>query len=136
MIRAERILLFGRSLGAAVAGDLAVQKPAAGLVLESSFPSIEAVAKSHYGGIPLHWLIGAEFRLTDRLPQLSLPKLVIHGEQDDIIPLALGRQVFDAAPPPKSLYVIPRANHNNTYLVGGTDYFIRFTNFAQDAIRS
>ena len=50
MIRPERIVLFGRSLGAAVAGELAVQKPAAGLILESSFPSIEAVAKFHYGG--------------------------------------------------------------------------------------
>ena len=49
-IRPEHIVLFGRSLGAAVAGELAAQKPAAGLILESSFPSIEAVAKFHYGG--------------------------------------------------------------------------------------
>ncbi len=69
MIRPERIVLFGRSLGAAVAGELAAQKPAAGLILESSFPSIEAVAKFHYGGLPVHWLLGADFRLIDRLPQ-------------------------------------------------------------------
>jgi pimeloyl-ACP methyl ester carboxylesterase len=69
MIRPERIVIFGRSLGAAVAAELAAQKPAAGLILESPFPSIEAVAKVHYGGLPVHWLLGAEFRLIDRLPQ-------------------------------------------------------------------
>ena len=108
MIRPERIVLFGRSLGAAVAGELAAQKPAAGLILESSFPSIGAVAKFHYGGLPVHWLLGADFALIDRLPQLSLPKLIIHGDKDDIIPLELGRQVFEAAKPPKSFYVIRR----------------------------
>ena len=67
-----------------------MQKPAAGLILESSFPSIGAVAKFHYGGLPVHWLLGAEFTLIDRLPQLSLPKLIIHGDQDDIIPHRTG----------------------------------------------
>jgi len=136
MIRAERIVLFGRSLGAAVAAEVATRKPAAGLILESCFPSIEAVARFHYGGLPVHWLLGAEFRLIDRLPQLSLPKLLFHGDRDDIIPLALGRQVFETAKPPKSFYVIAGANHNDTYQVGGEAYFRRFTEFADQAVRS
>jgi fermentation-respiration switch protein FrsA (DUF1100 family) len=136
MIRPERIVLFGRSLGAAVAAEVASHKPAAGLILESPFPSIEAVAKFHYGGVPVHWLISAEFRLIDRLPQLSLPKLIVHGDQDDIIPIELGRQVFEAAKPPKSFYVIKGADHNNTYYVGGEPYFHRFVEFVQSAIRS
>jgi fermentation-respiration switch protein FrsA (DUF1100 family) len=136
MIHPERIIIFGRSLGAAVAGELAVQKPATGLILESAFPSIEAVAKFHYGGLPVHWLLGADFTLIDRLPHLSLPKLIIHGDKDDIIPIELGRQVFEAAIPPKSFYVIPGADHNNTYQVGGTAYFGRLTEFIQAAIQS
>ena len=108
-----------------------MQKPAAGLILESSFPSIAAVAKFHYGGLPLHWLIGAEFTLIDRLPHLSLPKLIIHGDQDDIIPLELGRQVFEAAKSPKFFYAIPGADHNNTYQVGGAAYFRRLAEFIQ-----
>jgi uncharacterized protein len=136
MIRPERIVIFGRSLGATVAAEVASQKPAAGLILESPFPSIEAVAKYHYGGLPVHWLLGAEFRLIDRLPHLSLPKLIIHGDQDDIIPLELGQQVFEAAKPPKSFYVIKGANHNNTYHVGGEPYFQRFAEFIHSAIRS
>ena len=133
-IRPERICLFGRSLGAAVAGELAAQRPASALILESSFPSIEAVAKFHYGGLPVHWLLRAEFRLIDRLPQLSLPKLIIHGGKDDIIPIELGRQVFEAAKPPKDWYVIPGADHNNTYEVGGSAYFRRLGEFIKKAL--
>jgi fermentation-respiration switch protein FrsA (DUF1100 family) len=135
MIRPERIVLFGRSLGASVAAELAAQKPAAGLILESPFPSVEAVARFHYGGLPVHWLLGAEFRLIDRLPRLSLPKLVIHGDRDDIIPIELGRQVFDAATPPKDWYVIQGADHNNTYQVGGAPYFRRLADFVTQALR-
>jgi len=136
LIRPERIVLFGRSLGAAVAVEVASHKLAAGLILESSFPSIEAVARFHYGGLPVHWLLGAEFRLIDRLPHLSLPKLIVHGDQDEIIPLELGRQVFEAAKPPKTFYVIKGADHNNIYHVGGEPYFHRFTEFVHSAIRS
>ena len=135
MIRPDRLILFGRSLGAAVAGELAAQRPAAGLILESPFPSIEAVAKHHYGGMPVHWLLGASFRLIDRLPLLSLPKLIIHGDRDDIIPIELGRQVFEAAQPPKEWYVIRGADHNNTYQVGGAPYFRQWAEFVQRAIR-
>lgn len=134
MIRPERIVFFGRSLGAAVAGELATQQPAAGLILESPFPSVEAVTKFHYGGLPLHWLLGAEFRLIDRLPQLSLPKLIIHGDRDDIIPIEIGRRVYDAAKPPKEWYVIHGADHNNTYQVGGTAYFRRIAEFIRNAV--
>jgi pimeloyl-ACP methyl ester carboxylesterase len=135
-LKPERLIIFGRSLGAAVAADLASHKPAAGLILESAFPSIEAVAKHYYGGLPVHWLLGAQFRLIERLPALSLPKLIIHGDRDDIIPLELGRQIYEAAKPPKMFHVINGAAHNNTYQVGGTRYFQTFSDFAGRAIRS
>lgn len=130
----DRLIIFGRSLGAAVAAELAAHRPAAGLILESPFPSIEAVAKHHYGGMPVHWLLGAEFDLIDRLPQLSLPILVIHGDRDDIIPIEFGRQVFEAAKPPKWWYAIAGADHNNTYQVGGRAYFRQFADFIRSAV--
>ena len=128
-IRPERVVLFGRSLGGAVAGELATQRPAMGLQLESCFPSIEAVARHHYLGLPLHWLLGAAFRLEDRLPQLSLPKLFIHGDRDDIIPIELGRQAFAAAKEPKEFYVVHVADHNDVPSIGGRAYFMRFSAF-------
>ncbi|MBX3301465.1 MAG: alpha/beta hydrolase [Nitrospira sp.] len=133
-IRPERVVLFGRSLGASVAGDLAAQRPASALILESSFPSIEAVAKVHYGGLPVHWFLKAEYRLIDRLPYLSLPKLIIHGDKDDIIPVELGRHVFEAAKPPKEWHVIQGANHNDTYAVGGKAYFRRISEFVKKSL--
>ena len=133
-IRPERIILFGRSLGASVAGELAAQRPAAALILESSFPSIETVAKAHYGGFPAHWLLGAEFRLVDRLSHLSLPKLIIHGDKDEIIPMELGRHVYDVAKPPKEWFGISGANHNDTYAVGGIAYFRRLAEFIRKAL--
>jgi uncharacterized protein len=136
MIKPERLIIFGRSLGAAVAADLATRKAAAGIILESAFPSIEAVAKYYYGGLPVHWLLGAEFRLIDRIATLSPPKLIIHGDQDDIIPLELGRQVYEAAKPPKTFHLINGAAHNDTYHVGGARYFQVFADFASRAIRS
>ena len=135
MIKPDHLIIFGRSLGAAVAVDLAARKPAAGLILESPFPSIEAVAKFYYGGLPLHWLLGAEFRLIDRLPQVSLPKLIMHGDQDDIIPPEMGRQVFEAAKPPKSFHLISGADHNNTFQVGGAPYFQLIVDFVNRVTR-
>jgi fermentation-respiration switch protein FrsA (DUF1100 family) len=128
-VTAERLVLFGRSVGAAVAGDVAAKRPAAGLILEGAFPSIEAVVKHYYYGLPLHWLISSRFPLVDKLKQVRMPVLVIHGEQDDIIPVELGRSVFNAAPAPKSLYLVPGAGHNDCYVVGASAYFSRLNQF-------
>jgi len=134
-VRPERIVLFGRSLGAAVAGEVASQRPVSGLILESSFPSVEALARLHYFGLPAHWLVGARFNLADRLQHVSVPILVIHGDQDDIVPIQLGRQVFEAAKAPKSFYLVPDADHNNLYHVGGRPYFQRLKGFIEEVIR-
>ena len=134
-VRPERLILFGRSLGASVAGTVASQRPAAGLILESPFPSIAAMARTHYLGLPLHWLLSGRFPLDERLSRVSLPVLVIHGDRDDIVPIALGREVFAAAREPKSLYVIEGANHNDTYQIGGRAYFQRLKQFIHDIVR-
>ncbi len=131
----KRLVLFGRSLGAAVAGEVAARQPAAGLILESAFPSIEAVAKAHYGGLPVHWLLGADYRVLDRLPYLTLPKLIVHGDRDEIVPLALGRQVFEAAREPKQFYLVTGADHNDVPFVGGRPYFLALKAFIASVVR-
>jgi fermentation-respiration switch protein FrsA (DUF1100 family) len=124
-----RVVIFGRSLGAAVAGEVAAHKPAASLILESCFPSIEAVAKHYYHGIPVHWLLGASFKLIERVARLSLPKLFVHGDHDSIIPLALGQETFQASKPPKEFYVIKGADHNDLPFVGGRPYYSKLRDF-------
>src|SRR5437879_13065751 len=75
----ERVVLFGRSLGAAVAGTPASQRPAAGLILESSFPSVAALARFHYWGLPMDWLVSSEYKLADNMLQGPRPGPVSQG---------------------------------------------------------
>ncbi len=134
-IAPERLVLFGRSLGAAVAGEVASRKPAAGLILESPFPSVGAVARAHYLGLPVDWLLSAEFNLVERLRRISVPVLVVHGNRDEVVPIQLGKQVFEAAKEPKSFYLVPGANHNDLYVVGGRPYFQRIRQFVKEVIK-
>ena len=130
----KQIIIFGRSLGAAVATQLASVRPAAGLVLESAFPSIEAIARYYYYGLPVHWLLGARFPLEERLKEVHMPVLVVHGALDDIIPFELGKRVFEAANAPKSFYAIPNADHNNVFVVGGPPYYERLKKFVDEVV--
>lgn len=127
-----RVVLFGRSLGAAVAGEVASQRPAAGLILESAFPSVADLARAHYYGLPAHLLLVARFDLARRLRAIRMPVLVIHGDRDTTVPVQLGRQVFEAAQGPKEFYLVDGADHNDLYEIGGADYFRRLRRFVAE----
>ena len=135
-VPASRLVIFGRSLGAAVAGELARQRPSAGLILETPFPSVLEVAKLVAPHLPVHLLISARFDLASRLKHVHIPLLVLHGDSDTTIPFSLGQAVYDAANEPKRFYRIPGANHNDTYLVGGDAYFDEFVGFIRRVTRS
>jgi fermentation-respiration switch protein FrsA (DUF1100 family) len=130
----DRIIMFGRSLGGPVAAEVALRRSAAGLILEGSFPSIQAMADQHYLGLPANWFVTVEFNLADKLARLTLPLLVIHGEQDSIVPVALGRKVFEAARDPKRWYAVPGADHNDVPYVGGQPYYRVILEFIRDVI--
>ncbi len=127
----EQMIYFGRSLGAGVALQLALESPPAGLVLESAFSSIEAIGKHHY---PLLWLLAgwaldARYANLTKIEQLKVPLLIFHGEQDEIIPPQMGRELFEAASQPKQFYAIPHAGHNDTYAAGGGNYWQKWQEF-------
>ena len=124
----ERIVVFGRSLGAAVAVELARDRTLAGLVLESAFTSAADVARGIYG--PLGGLIArGRFDVAQKIAQVRCPLLFFHGDRDDIINLELGRRLFELAPDPKAFEIIPGAGHNDTTAVGGRTYFARIGRF-------
>ena len=133
-IASDRIVVFGRSLGACVAGEVAILRPSAGVILEGSFPSIQAMSDQHYLGLPARWFVDVEFNLAQKIPRLQRPVLVIHGEKDSIVPVALGRQVFDTAHEPKQWYVVPGADHNDVPFVGGNPYFQKIMSFVQTVV--
>jgi fermentation-respiration switch protein FrsA (DUF1100 family) len=123
-----RIVVFGRSLGGAVAVDLAADRPLAGLILESTFTSIAEMARAAVG-IPLGGLIGRRFPADEKIARVRCPILFFHGSRDRIVPFELGRRLFEAAPEPKAFETIAGAGHNDTTLVGGAGYYRRIGRF-------
>jgi uncharacterized protein len=118
----DRVVLFGRSLGCAMAADLATKMPAAGLILESGFPHLGAMARIHYPFVFSERFFSHRFDALSRMKEIKMPILVIHGSRDTIVPPALGRRLFEAAPEPREWYEIEGADHNDTYVVGGKRY--------------
>jgi fermentation-respiration switch protein FrsA (DUF1100 family) len=106
-----------------MAVDLALQVPAAGLILESGFPHLGAMARYHYPFVISEKFLSGRYDAQSKMPRLKMPVLVVHGTNDGIVPLSLGRRLFQAAPEPKTFYEIPGADHNDTFLVGGKAYF-------------
>lgn len=106
-----RIICFGESLGGVVSIRLATERECAGVAVVATFPSLRAVARAHYG--LLGAAVGQRFDATHRLPRLSAPLLVAHGDQDEIVPFELGERLFAAAPGPKSFLRVRGAMHND-----------------------
>jgi fermentation-respiration switch protein FrsA (DUF1100 family) len=128
----RRIIYFGRSLGAAVALQLALEEPPAGLVLESAFTSVAGMGWHHQ---PLTyallgwWAVSARYDNLAKIGGLRCPLLLFQGENDTIVPPKMARQLLEKAPAPKSLYLIPGADHNDTYFVGGGPYWRQWQDF-------
>ena len=119
----ERVVLFGRSLGCAVAAEMAARHDVYAVVLESPFTSISAMARQAYPFLPgLGLLVGDMYDTLDKAARIHAPVMVLHGDSDEIVPFEMGREVFEAAPEPKRFYAIRGAGHNDTYAVGGTSY--------------
>lgn len=127
----ERIVVFGRSLGSAVAVDLARARPLAGLILESAFPSAAEVARRVFGS-PFALLVRGRFASDRKIRDVRCPILFFHGDRDEIIDLALGRRLYALASEPKRFETIPGAGHNDTTLVGGSAYFRRIAAFLDE----
>lgn len=128
---AGRIILHGESLGTAVAVELAAARPCAGLILEAGFPSARAVAQEVLPGIGPLLVWGFDSRA--RIGRVGVPLLVIHGERDEVIPLRLGRALFEAAPGRKHFWAIPHAHHNDLLSFAGPAYTGRLRSFIMDA---
>ncbi len=126
----ERIVLFGRSLGGAVAVELAQDRTLAGLVLESAFTNIDDMARRMIG--PLANFVGGGFPSDERITRVRAPLLFFHGDRDDIVPIELGRALYAAAPEPKRFESIDGAGHNDTVVVGGNAYFAKIGAFLDE----
>lgn len=123
-----RIVLFGDSLGAAVAVDLATRVGAAGLIVQSGFTSVPDMAARHFPFVPA-FLIRTEMNSLAKIGDVAEPKLFIHSPSDEVVPYELGRRLYEAAPEPKRFLEVQGASHNDTASVGGHRYFDAIRDF-------
>jgi fermentation-respiration switch protein FrsA (DUF1100 family) len=131
-VEAGSIVLFGQSLGAAVAVELARRRPPLGLILESAFTSVAEMARHHYPWLPVGGLLRTRFDSLSKISAVQAPLLVIHGDRDEIAPLDMGKALFAAAPGRKRLLVLRGAGHNDLPIVAGDAYFAALRGFLAD----
>lgn len=120
-------VIWGTSLGAALAVQVASRRPASAVILETPFARLCATAEAHYPMIPACLILFDEtWASEDRIGQLAAPLLVLHGDADRIIPIEQGRALFDKAPQPKEFLTYPGGRHNDLRLHGAGQDIITF----------
>jgi uncharacterized protein len=119
----RKLILFGRSLGAAVAAEMATRFTTLGLILESPFVSIREMAREIFPSLPISWLLRTRYDTLEKVRLVKTPILVLHGDRDATVPFAHGKRVFEVASQPKRFHRIVGASHNDTFVVGGEEYY-------------
>lgn len=121
--RSSSTFIYGHSLGGAIAIDLAVHHPeAAGLITESTFTSMQAIGELNYGYLPIGLLLNQRFTSLQKVVNLKIPVLFIHGTWDQKVPSEMAKQLYAAAPEPKKLLLIAGGEHNNSAEIGWVEY--------------
>ncbi|OLF54736.1 alpha/beta hydrolase [Pseudomonas chlororaphis] len=131
---ARKRLIYGHSLGGAVAVELAARVAqqaasdgtpiaARGLIVESSFTSLADVAAALGNtSLPVRWLLSQKFDSLDKIAHVGMPLLLVHGLDDRYVPARFSEQLFNAARQPKQLLLVPGATHNNSMRLAGERY--------------
>lgn len=120
-VAAQDILVYGESLGSGVAVQVAAEKPCAGLILDAPYTSIVEIAASQYPWLPVRTMLLDRYESDKHIANVRCPVLVIHGEKDEIIPVGMGRAIFEKANEPKKLVTFPNAGHADHWMFGSYD---------------
>lgn len=118
-LKPEDIVLYGESLGTGVATQVALQRKVKAMVLEAPLTSTVDVGRRIYWFLPLGWILTDQYRTIRHIKDVTVPVMVLHGQQDGVIPVSHGRRIYEAANEPKSLVVLPEARHSDHYDHGG-----------------
>ncbi|HEX3315140.1 MAG TPA: alpha/beta hydrolase [Gemmataceae bacterium] len=121
-----QLILYGASLGGAVAAELATRKPHGVVVLVKTFTSLPDVAANQYPFLPVRWLMRNRMATIDRIRSINSPVLIAHGDADHLIPFAHGQQLFAAALEPKIFVRLPGQGHDESL---GADFFLPLKTF-------
>ncbi|WP_432474052.1 alpha/beta hydrolase [Amphritea sp. HPY] len=128
----SNIFILGRSLGTAVAIDVAQDLDLGGLILISPFPSGNAVMETSGAGWLSWFVTGTPFNSAEKIHHAKVPALFIHGDRDTLIPVHLSRELYRSYPSPyKSMVTVPTAGHNDIFSVAGTKLWSRIGAFVE-----
>ena len=111
----EDIILYGESLGTGIATELAQHKNFAGVILETPFTSMINAAKNFYPYIPVNLLLKDRFENFKKIKNINSPVLIMHGEQDTIVPFTMGKTIYQLANEPKYSYFTKHDDHMMVY---------------------
>jgi len=120
-VNPDQIIVFGRSLGGAVASWLAQTHSPGALILESTFTSLPDIAATLYPYLPVRWLLRFEYNTAEYLGKVDCPVLIVHSHDDEIMPFSHGRQLFEVAGEPKRFLEIS-GTHNEGFITSGRHY--------------
>jgi fermentation-respiration switch protein FrsA (DUF1100 family) len=123
------IVLFGQSLGSAVAIDLAQRTPCRGLILEAPFTSVADMAALTFPFLPIGRLLRTRYDSLRKITHVTVPILILHGDRDEVVPFSHSQRLFAAANEPKTFFPIPGASHNDVHQVGGAVYWQAWERF-------
>ena len=131
----QDIILYGHSLGGAVAVNLAARRPCGGLIVQSSFTSAREMAERMFAIPLISYVVKSKFDSEDLIRTVHAPILITHGTRDEIVPIKMGEQLFAAAPEPKHFYPVEGAGHNDVLAVGGGTYLACLRSFIAESGR-
>jgi fermentation-respiration switch protein FrsA (DUF1100 family) len=117
-VPASAIVVYGESLGTGVAVQVAAVKEVAAIILDAPYTSIVDVAELHYPFLPARWLMTDRYETLRAAPNVSAPALIVHGEDDEIIPVEMSAQVASSLNGPVERATFTGAGHADHYLFG------------------
>ena len=130
--RYQRIALWGESLGTGVAVALAGEKPVTRMVLDAPYTSALDLARANHWYLPVRLLMKDQFRSDERIARVQAPVLIMHGEVDQIIPIAYGERLFAMIQGPKQFARFPGGYHVDLDRHGGAEVALKFLGEATD----
>lgn len=133
-VPASRIIIYGHSLGSAVAIDVAARVPAAGLIVEGAFTSVGDRARELYAWVPVRWLPISKYASIEKIGRVGMPKLFIHATADAKIPVTHGRRLYAEASDPK-LFVEVGGGHSDAFEVDSAKYFETIARFTSNVTK-
>jgi fermentation-respiration switch protein FrsA (DUF1100 family) len=120
-VKPQSVVIFGRSLGSAVAAEIALRKQTGVLIMESGFTSVPELGKKFYPHLPVRLISRYHYASIDKVGEIRIPKLFIHSPADEIIPYEQGVKLFEGAGGPKEFLRI-KGGHNEGLLISGDLY--------------